>query len=84
MVLVLARKLDESIVIGDNIIVKIVSVENGVVKLGIDAPQEIPIMRSELLEQVREQNISAAGKTDAASVFAAGSAQIDRARTVWR
>ncbi len=64
MVLVLARKLDESIVIGDNIIVKIVSVENGVVKLGIDAPQEISIMRSELLEQVKEQNISAAGKTD--------------------
>lgn len=64
MVLVLARKLDESIVIGDNIIVKVVSVENGVVKLGIDAPQEISIMRSELLEQVKEQNLSAAGKTD--------------------
>ncbi|SFV60605.1 Carbon storage regulator [hydrothermal vent metagenome] len=64
MVLVLARKLDESIVIGDKIIVKVVSVENGVVKLGIDAPQEISIMRSELLEQVKEQNISAAGKTD--------------------
>ncbi|HIC13020.1 MAG TPA: carbon storage regulator CsrA [Sulfurimonas sp.] len=62
--LVLARKLDESIVIGDNIIVKVVSVENGVVKLGIDAPQEISIMRSELLEQVKEQNMSAAGKTD--------------------
>ncbi len=64
MVLVLARKLDESIVIGDNIIVKVVSVENGVVKLGIDTPQEISIMRSELLEQVKEQNMSAAGKTD--------------------
>ncbi len=64
MVLVLARKLDESIVIGDNIIVKVVSVENGVVKLGIEAPEEISIMRSELLEQVKEQNISATGKTD--------------------
>ncbi len=64
MVLVLARKLDESIVISDNIIVKVVSIENGVVKLGIDAPEEISIMRSELLEQVKEQNISAAGKID--------------------
>ena len=64
MVLVLARKLDESIVIGDNIRVKVISVENGVVKLGIDAPQEISIMRSELLEQVKEQNISAARTTD--------------------
>ena len=65
MVLVLARKLDESIVIGDNIVVKIVSIENGIVKLGIDAPQEIAIMRSELLEEVKEQNIAAAGETDA-------------------
>ncbi len=65
MVLVLARKLDESIVIGDNIVVKVVSIENGIVKLGIDAPQEISIMRSELLEEVREQNIAAAGETDA-------------------
>ena len=65
MVLVLARKLDESIVIGDNIIVKVVSMENGIVKLGIDAPQEIAIMRSELLEEVKEQNIAAAGETDA-------------------
>jgi len=68
MVLVLARKLDESIVIGDNIIVKVVSVENGVVKLGIDAPEEVSIMRSELLEQVKEQNLSAAGKTDVAEL----------------
>jgi carbon storage regulator CsrA len=53
--LVLARKLDESIVIGDNIIVKIVSIENGVVKLGIDAPKEISIIRDELIQEVKEQ-----------------------------
>jgi len=62
--LVLARKLDESIVIGDNIVVKVVSIENGVVKLGIDAPQDISIMRNELLEEVREQNRAAVHKTD--------------------
>ena len=53
--LVLARKLDESIVIGDNIIVKIVSIENCVVKLGIDAPKEISIIRDELIQEVKEQ-----------------------------
>ena len=57
--LVLARKLGESIVIADNITVKVVSVENGVVKLGIDAPREISIIRSELIEEVTESNKAA-------------------------
>jgi carbon storage regulator CsrA len=57
--LVLARKTDESIVIGDNIIIKVVAVENGVVKLGIDAPREVSIIRSELIEEVRESNKAA-------------------------
>jgi len=58
--LVLARKLDESIVIGNNIIVKVISVEKGVVKLGIDAPSDISIVRNELIEDVKDSNIAAA------------------------
>ena len=57
--LVLARKLDESIVIGDNIVVKIVGIENGMVKLGIDAPKDVAIIRNELIEEVKEQNRAA-------------------------
>jgi len=68
--LVLARKLDESIVIGDNIVVKVVSIENGVVKLGIDAPQDISIMRNELLEEVKEQNRAAVHKPDTSELNA--------------
>ena len=60
--LVLARKLNESIVIGDNITVKVVSMENGVVKLGIDAPREISIIRSELIEEVTASNRAAVQK----------------------
>jgi len=56
--LVLARKLDESIVIGDNITVKVISVEKGVVKLGIDAPSDISIVRNELIEDVKDANIA--------------------------
>ena len=57
--LVLARKTDESIVINENIIVKVISIEKGVVKLGIDAPSSVGILRSELLEDVKESNIAA-------------------------
>ncbi|MDQ7045259.1 MAG: carbon storage regulator CsrA [Sulfurimonas sp.] len=57
--LVLARKLDESIVIGDDITIKVISIEKGVVKFGIDAPKSVSIMRNELLEDVKEHNIAA-------------------------
>ncbi len=57
--LVLARKLDESIVIGDDIKIKVIAVEKGVVKLGIEAPSDISIVRSELLEDVKDANKAA-------------------------
>ncbi|MBU1217174.1 carbon storage regulator CsrA [bacterium] len=57
--LVLARKLDESIVIGEDIIIKVISIDKGVVKLGIEAPSSISIMRSELLQDVKDANIAA-------------------------
>lgn len=56
--LVLARKLDEAIVLGDNITVKVISIDKGVVKLGIDAPKSVPILRSELIEDVKDSNIA--------------------------
>jgi carbon storage regulator CsrA len=54
--LVLARKLEESIVINDDIIVKVIAIEKGVVKLGIDAPSEVSIVRDELIENVKDAN----------------------------
>ena len=47
--LVLARRLEEEIHIGDNIVVKIVAFRPGIVKLGIEAPKDVTIMRKELL-----------------------------------
>jgi carbon storage regulator CsrA len=66
--LVLARKLDESIVIGDNITIKVISIDKGVVKLGIDAPSSVSIMRNELLEDVKDSNIAAAKEVDSSSL----------------
>jgi carbon storage regulator len=46
--LVLSRKPDEKLLIGGNITIKVLSVRGGVVKLGIDAPPHVRILRGEL------------------------------------
>lgn len=53
--LVLSRKRDEKIVIGDNIVITIVDVRGDKVRLGIEAPTEIPVHRQEVLEALRRQ-----------------------------
>ena len=47
--LVLSRKLGEKIHIGDNICITIVDIDRGKIRLGIEAPREVPIFRQELL-----------------------------------
>jgi len=46
--LVLSRTCGEEIVIGDNVVVSVLSVRNGRVRIGISAPPEVPIVRQEL------------------------------------
>lgn len=48
--LVLSRKSDESIVIGGNVTVRILAVRGNTVRIGIEAPKEVSILRSELAE----------------------------------
>ena len=54
--LVLSRRIDETLVIGGNITVRVVSIENGQVRLGIDAPRSVPVVRGELLDAVAAEN----------------------------
>jgi carbon storage regulator len=53
-VLVLSRKQGERIVIGDNIIITVVSMDYGKVRLGIEAPREIEVWREEMLDRPKE------------------------------
>jgi len=58
--LVLSRRVDESIVIDGEIVITVVDVDrNGQVRLGIDAPKKYRVLRRELLEEVQEANRAA-------------------------
>ncbi len=57
--LVLKRKAGESIIVADNIEIKIIEVEEGRIKIGIDAPKEVSIIRKEVLEETKSENKTA-------------------------
>ncbi len=54
--LVLSRHRDESIMIGDNIVLTIVDIRGDKVRLGIEAPQDIPVHRQEVYEAIQREN----------------------------
>ena len=54
--LILTRRLGESIIIEDNIKVTVVDISNQQIKLGIDAPKHITINREEVAKKVKEEN----------------------------
>lgn len=55
--LVLARKKDEGIYIGDDIVVRIVEIQGNQVRIGIQAPKDVRIIREEIVQVVREENM---------------------------
>lgn len=54
--LILTRKLEESLIINGNIEVKIVAIEDNKIKIGIDAPREVEIYRKEVYDKIQEEN----------------------------
>lgn len=59
--LILSRKLNEKVVIGDGVVVSIVEIRGDQVKLGIEAPRSVKVFRQEVYDAIQEENRQAAG-----------------------
>ncbi|MCR5691165.1 MAG: carbon storage regulator CsrA [Eubacterium sp.] len=66
--LALARKVNESIIINDDIEITILEVKGDQVKVGINAPKSVPVYRKEIYKQIQESNTEAASGTNPASL----------------
>jgi carbon storage regulator len=58
--LILTRKVNESIMIGDDIEIRVARIDNDLVKIGIEAPRHLTIYRNEVYRQIKESNLTAA------------------------
>lgn len=54
--LILTRKEGESIIIGDNVKVTVLGYRQGEIRIGIEAPREIPVHREEIAERIKAEN----------------------------
>jgi carbon storage regulator len=57
--LILSRKLNESIIIDGRIIVKVMRVDGDIIKLGIQAPSDVPVHRQEVYDEIQKNNLEA-------------------------
>jgi carbon storage regulator len=70
--LVLSRKKNESIIINDDITIVVVEIRGDKVRLGVEAPKEVPVHRNEVYEAIRRnQNSSSAAASEADATSAA-------------
>ena len=60
--LILTRKVEQGIVIDGNIVVRVLAVDGERVKIGVDAPRSITVLRAELLAEVADENHAALAK----------------------
>ena len=63
--LVLSRRVGESVVIGDDVTITVLEVRGDVVRVGIDAPRSVAVNRAELLAELGTTNQASASPTDA-------------------
>lgn len=65
--LILSRKIGESLVIGEEIVVTLLEQRGGQVRIGIEAPRTVKVYRQEVYVQIQKENLSAANSASASS-----------------
>jgi carbon storage regulator len=73
--LVLSRKKNESIVINDDITIVVVEIRGDKVRLGVEAPKEVPVHRNEVYEAIRRNQEQAKSAAEASEADTAGAAE---------
>ena len=68
--LVLTRRVGESLVIGEDVVVTVLEVRSDGVRVGIEAPRHVRVHRAEVLDAVRVENVTAAVQADDAAAAA--------------
>ncbi|HWC85187.1 MAG TPA: carbon storage regulator CsrA [Solirubrobacteraceae bacterium] len=66
--LVLTRKSNQSIMIGDDIEVSVLAIMGEKLRIGIQAPREIPVFRKEVYLEIQQERLASSGKDDPAEV----------------
>ncbi|MDR0494015.1 MAG: carbon storage regulator CsrA [Treponema sp.] len=77
--LILSRKVDEKIMIGDDISVSIIEIRGDQVRVGVDAPKKVKVFRQEVFEAIKAENKAAAESMPVLPVIDFGSPQQETA-----
>lgn len=66
--LALARKINQSIMIGNDIEVTLLEIKGDQIKIGISAPKNVPIYRKEIFDQIQQENKNAGQEVDVSKI----------------